>query len=598
MRRLSTKPSIVILAAGLSALAACGPFGLGPRASPEPSGTATPDATRTPSPTATQTPTPTATAPAAAVSGDPRALSLSDPVRQDGAPCGFVDTLDFPLNPPDGAAASGGGDFARFRDRYDGYHAGEDWRVGGSSFGEPVYSIAHGLVTYAQPLGWGADKGVVIVEHTFRDRRRVLSFYGHLDPPSVVIRAGQCVVRGDQIGAVGDPRTRPHLHFEIRVHLPDTPGPGYWPSDPRRAGWRPPSATIWNERITVLPGVAWTRLSAAGFERPIGLMGDQVLVVSDGDLLSLDRTDGARSWSYPMAETVGNALLDTQGELVYVARAGGVIEAFRASELAEALSEIPVEPLWRLELRSAASQDLAPLPGGGLVASSRSGTVAISTSGSVLWNGGPNSGIVDWAHSGEALVLVAVDGVWVADAGGSTQWSDSVRGEHVVASGQPYVYAEDGVYRLDKERQSVELLLGLPSGFPRLGALADLPEGGAMVVHRDLDDTRLIAIGADGSMRWERSIELLQPRAVELLVLGEQAYLVVRYDLYGSTGVDIYQVSLRDGELLRVFSAGTRSNAAEPAAFLVTEDTLLISIAGVGLSAWSPELALRTMLER
>ena len=70
-------------------------------------------------------------------------------------------------------------------------------------------------MTYAQPNGWGADKGAVIVQHTFRDGRRILSFYGHLDPPSVELRTGQCTERGDLVGAIGDPRSPPHLHFEI-----------------------------------------------------------------------------------------------------------------------------------------------------------------------------------------------------------------------------------------------------------------------------------------------------------------------------------------------------------------------------------------------
>jgi murein DD-endopeptidase MepM/ murein hydrolase activator NlpD len=203
---------------------------------------------------------------------------MSIPVPQNGAPCGLVDTLDFPLNPPDGEDAVGGGDFGNFRRRYDKYHTGEDWGFGSSNFGSPVYSIGHGRVTYAQPLGWGVDQGVVIVEHTFRNGSTLLSFYGHLDPPSIILKAGDCVQRGDQVGEIGRPRTRPHLHFEIRSHMPDTPGPGYWPVDPTRAGWLPPSATISNYRLAISPGVRWTRPNISWSAKGIGVLNDDVFV--------------------------------------------------------------------------------------------------------------------------------------------------------------------------------------------------------------------------------------------------------------------------------------------------------------------------------
>ncbi|HZY45078.1 MAG TPA: M23 family metallopeptidase, partial [Anaerolineae bacterium] len=66
---------------------------------------------------------------------------------------------------------------------------------------------------------------VVIVRHVFNDGRTILSFYGHLDPPSVVLNVGDCVERGQQVGEIGKPRGRPHLHFEIRHHLPARPVP-------------------------------------------------------------------------------------------------------------------------------------------------------------------------------------------------------------------------------------------------------------------------------------------------------------------------------------------------------------------------------------
>ena len=72
----------------------------------------------------------------------------------------MVDVLDFPLNPPDAINTSGGGDFGVYRERYQGNHTGEDWGLQDrQNFGATVYAIGHGMVTYAQPRGWGRDGG-------------------------------------------------------------------------------------------------------------------------------------------------------------------------------------------------------------------------------------------------------------------------------------------------------------------------------------------------------------------------------------------------------------------------------------------------------
>ncbi len=578
-------------------VAACGSAGLEERVSDKPTATSTRLATRTPTPTPTQTLTPTATAPAAVISGDLREPLLSDAVRQSGAPCGFVDVLDFPLDAPHGESASGGGDFGRFRDRYDGFHTGEDWRDGASSFGKPVYSIGHGRVTYAQPNGWGADKGVVIVQHTFRDGRRILSLYGHLDPPSVDLRAGQCTERGDLVGAIGDPRSPPHLHFEIRVHLPETPGPGYWSVDPSRAGWRPPSATIWNERVAALPGVSWTHLSDSVQLHVLGSIDGGVLVSSEtGEVMAFDVDDGRTLWARELSETATNVLMDAQGALVYVSRVGGIIEAYKLSELDDRNLVLPIDPAWSTELDSPRTYDLISLPLGGHVAFSRSSMEAISDSGEPLWSEELVSRITDWAQAEEVLVLLARDEVWLTDGQGASELIGSINGQSVVASKQPYIYAEDGVYQIDMESGSIELLFGLSSGFPRSGGLSEMPGGGIIVAHTDLDDKRLIAIDQDGVLRWERSIASLSARAVELLTLNGEIYLMTQYDIGRSTGIDLFHVGSESGDLTRIFSGGTRSTSPNPAEIAALGDLILIRITGVGLAALDPQVALKAVI--
>lgn len=104
------------------------------------------------------------------------------------------------------------------------YHPGEDWNGlggGNSDLGAPVYSIANGFVTFARNarMGWG---NVVLVRHVFMEGGKlsiVDSMYAHLD--RILVREGQQVTRGQQVGTIGTNRGMyvAHLHFEIRKNL-------------------------------------------------------------------------------------------------------------------------------------------------------------------------------------------------------------------------------------------------------------------------------------------------------------------------------------------------------------------------------------------
>ncbi|HSD83141.1 MAG TPA: hypothetical protein VLG46_04755, partial [Anaerolineae bacterium] len=150
----------------LIGLAACVSTPPQPQATPIPIGTGIPAVTSTATPqlTATPTATPTPTAAALFVFTGLRTYRSNDPTPQRGAPCGVVDFFDFPLAAPEGETADARWSFGRYSERYSGIHAGEDWVYNnGDSLGQPVYSIGHGTVIYAQPLGWGVDQGTLIV---------------------------------------------------------------------------------------------------------------------------------------------------------------------------------------------------------------------------------------------------------------------------------------------------------------------------------------------------------------------------------------------------------------------------------------------------
>jgi len=156
-----------------------------------------------------------------------------------------ADGFDFPVGKPSAAGyykARG----LRLRSPT---HFGEDWngRGGGNTdLGDPVYSIADGIVTFAHNVrkGWG---NVAIVRHAYRDPasgkvKFVDALYGHLDKMSV--KTGQEVKRGEKIGTIGTNYGMypAHLHFEIRHNITIGMDRSSAPSD--LANWADPTQFI------------------------------------------------------------------------------------------------------------------------------------------------------------------------------------------------------------------------------------------------------------------------------------------------------------------------------------------------------------------
>jgi murein DD-endopeptidase MepM/ murein hydrolase activator NlpD len=129
-----------------------------------------------------------------------------------------ADGFDFPVGKPnaDGYRVSRG--FTPHG------HLGEDWVAQGGSgadFRDPVYAAGNGIVTLARDFrrAWG---NVVLIRHAFMEEGQVKyadSLYAHLD--RILVREGQQVVRGQQIGTIGNAHGlyAPHLHFEVHKNL-------------------------------------------------------------------------------------------------------------------------------------------------------------------------------------------------------------------------------------------------------------------------------------------------------------------------------------------------------------------------------------------
>ncbi len=587
-----------------------------PTRTPSPTATVTPTATATatatPLPTATATPTPTPTPTATAVpltfSGDPRAAILSSPAPQPGAPCGLVDTLDFPIDPPDAAHVSrGGGDFGVFRSRYDKYHAGEDWGgpAGQPNLGTAVYSIGHGLVTYAEPEGWNRDKGVVIIQHTFADGRSFYSFYGHLDPPSVVLPAGSCVARGQQVGNIGQPRTSPHLHFEIRTHLPYTPGPGYWPEDPITAGWLPPSATIWQERLAASPGVQWVWPEiASGSPSATQLIGqiddETVAVLADGQVVGLNMVNGRVRWRYALADDrrlesaalLGSAALDAAQPLLYLANQFGQVTA-----VAPPRGQLSFSTQWEIDVDVTGLPTLLPLPGGGVLLLARQQMVALSGEGVELWRAELPARPFRWIVAADQLVITTAadaNGLWTVDQGGAAAWP-TPGGQPVSVNGQIWVYAANGVYRLHEQTGAADWLLALPGGLLPDGGMVARPDGGVLLAHRDLYDHRLIALDGNGRVQWERSLRGMAAGEVRLLAAHGRLYLLSQTSNDSHSELTLYAIDTAAAHLTRLLVGGSRAPLPAATWAAPAGDLLLINVGGGNLVAINPLFALESV---
>ncbi len=227
-------------------------------------------------------------------------LALAAPGRAGAQPqCGYVERVDFPVDP---AVFTIMQDYAVPSYRHRGwFHTGEDWFGGrGSTYGQAVRAIAAGRVTLASPIVWGRDGGVVIIEHTFADGSVFYSQYGHLIEAdgATMPAAYTCVRAGDVIGAIGEARPAPHLHFEIRVRNRDLPGPGYTERDPLDEGYLRPTKMLLNWQAGLHPAMRWqTSVSdEGGPPTPPAVLSDHSLIVIDSGRLVRLTPDGRRLW--------------------------------------------------------------------------------------------------------------------------------------------------------------------------------------------------------------------------------------------------------------------------------------------------------------
>lgn len=140
--------------------------------------------------------------------------------------CRPIDGFDMPVGAPNGNGYYIAQIFGNNN------HLGEDWNGhggGNSDFGDPVYAIADGAVYWSKPNkgSWGNIVRIIHNIGTYDKPRYIESFYAHLD--ELMVGEGQEVLRGQQIGTIGDANGHfpAHLHLEIRKNINTPIGKAY-----------------------------------------------------------------------------------------------------------------------------------------------------------------------------------------------------------------------------------------------------------------------------------------------------------------------------------------------------------------------------------
>lgn len=468
-------------------------------------------------------------------------------VEAQNAPCGVVDGIDLPV----ADLVMGYDDFGLFRRRFDGNHTGIDLAF--DRWGDPIRAAARGQVTLANPLEWDTEKGVVVVAHTLPDGSRIYSVYGHVEETDTIFlpAVGGCVERGQIIAAVGWPsRGRPHLHYEIRTRLPNEGGPGYVTTNPLNEGWFNPLdfTAVWQARLNpaFLNAISFDLApSLPPLQNDIGTYivasGDTIsAVLPPGQVLWRVQTDGAIKGftSLPGDRVIAHTITGQT-----VALQGGRYTAIWTVQSAETpfitLGErlIFLMPDNTLAAYDPLGKALWSLPG------------ATDTQITYFGSNGTQIGMAVQIGTGVTWREVNADGQVTAELPLSAPplAAPQADGSWLMLDGTRLKRLHDG------QNQEVTSLNGVPG---RAAQLASDATGNIYVYLDDAAHT-LLALAADGSLRWQ----IEYPRAANfdapLLAAGNGCWLYT-LDMDGRLNV----FSGADGRLLNqmaLYAGGRRT---------------------------------------
>ena len=368
----------------------------------------------------------------------------------------------------------------------------------------------------------------------------------------------------------------PHLHFEIRTIFPDRPGPGYWSVDPTLAGWKPPTEYIWDQRVKHSPGVKWTRPFTPSNSILVGLLISNTVAAIDNDrLLALDVDTGQVRWTRPLSSSVRTAVVDETRTTIYLTTISDTLQAIDAAGRSR----------WQIPVTSTARSVLFPSPEGGVILHDGRSLNGYSAAGERVWQIENIPAPIDWLDdNGQLLFTVGGDqpALYRLDHAGVITPVAALGGQLAAAADHLFVYGPTALYQLSETPTLVKQ-------FDRVlfndGSLFATTDGGLIMAHHGLNDIRLIALRADGSLRWERSLQQLTNGAPQLVAVGQAVYAVTKEG-------DVWWIDQRSGEAQRVLDGTRLDNLPGPVrAFTTSRGNLIIDFRGGRLVALDPRAA-------
>ncbi len=489
------------------------------------------------------------------------------------APCGVVDELDFPIQ----GLVPGYNDFGLYRADFGGNHTGLD--IGFDRWGDPVYAAARGLVTYADPEGWGAEKGVVIIAITFPDGSVDYTVYGHMESDTIPFpTVGTCVNQGDAIGTIGWPaQERPHLHYEIRNFMPNDGGPGYVTDNPLDDGWYDPQdfTAVWRIRLTV-PAY----LSSIALKRPMTLppvmLDNGEVVTASNNLVTATLPPDQVLWRIQADSTV-TGLGALPGGITVIHTKSGQVSVLKDGRFQAVWNVVgPGEPFLMLD--------------GNLIFLTNDGAIAAyDSAGTALWRSpgtaGANTLYFGLNSKQIAIALQQPNGALWRTLDENGQISAEIPLTFVPsafapsADGSWFMLADQQVVAIQgKSQQTVATLPAAPGHHPAI--LSD--SAGHLYIYLNDTGNTLLSLDSKGQIRWQMTYPgQNSDRWSPLLAIGKSC-LLYTLDADGLTHV-ISAVDGRPLNSLQLYPGGNR-NGSPMARFLNVDDSEHVEVGAGFLS--------------
>ena len=192
---------------------------------------------------------------------------------------------------------------------------------------------------------------------------------------------------------------------------------------------------------------------------------------------------------------------------------------------------------------------------------------------------------IDWLTQNDQL-LFTVGGdqpaLYRLDPSGVITPVAPLSGQLAAAADQLFVYGSTALYQLSP---TPTLLKQIDRVVYNDGSLIATSDGGLIISHHGINGIRLIALRADGSQRWERSLQPLTRSAPQLVAIRDEVYAVTAEG-------DMWWIDQRSGAAQRVLDGTRLNNLPGPVrAFTTSHGTLIVDFRGGRIVALDPHVA-------